>query len=149
MISLANDFRPADDFARMYGVKMLNYGPPGSGKTPLLNTAPRPVLLAVEPGLLSMRGSNIPTYFASTPKHYDDFFAWLLGSNEARNFDTVGIDSISEMAERIATEELSKKSSSGNKVDGKAAYGAMARRVYDDYLMKLFMLQQKHAYLIC
>lgn len=149
MLSLAKDFKPADEFARMYGVKMINYGPPGSGKTPLLNTAPRPVLMAVEPGLLSMQGSKIPTIICETPSRVDEFFKWLFGSNEAGNFDTVGIDSGSELAEMIATEELSKKSNSGAKVDGKAAYGAMSRRVYDNYLRPLYMMKYKHAYIIC
>lgn len=149
MISLANDFRPADEFARSYGVKMIAYGPPGIGKTPLLNTAPRPVLMATEPGLLSMLGSQIPTIVCETPQRVDQFFEWLFGSAEARNFDTVGMDSGSELAEMITTEELSKKSNSGAKVDGKAAYGAMSRRVYDKYLMPLYRLKQKHVYLVC
>lgn len=149
MLSLAKDFRYADDFAREYGVKMLTYGPPGSGKTPLLNTAPRPVLMAVEPGLLSMLGMKIPTIVCETPARVDEFFDWLFRSSEAGQFDTVGIDSGSEIAEMIATEELSKKSASGAKVDGKAAYGAMSRRVYDKYLQPLYKMRNKHAYIIC
>lgn len=149
MLTLAKDFRYADDFAREHGVKMLCYGPPGIGKTPLLNTAPRPVLMASEPGLLSMLGSKIPTVVCETPARVDEFFQWLFGSAEAGQFDTVGIDSGSEIAEICVTEELSKKSNSGAKVDGKAAYGAMSRRVYDKYLLPLYKMKQKHAYIIC
>jgi hypothetical protein len=57
--------RPARDFAVQYGVKAIVYGPPGSGKTPVINTAPRPVMLVCEPGLLSMRTSTVPTFFAA------------------------------------------------------------------------------------
>ena len=142
-----NDLRPADDFAKQYGVKSLCYGPPGAGKTPLIKTAPRPVLLALEPGLLSMKGSNVPTWIAPTMKEVDEFFKWFFGSNESSNFDTLCIDSVSELAERIATEELNKKSNSGNKVDGKAAYGAMSRKVYENYLQPLYMYPNKHIYL--
>lgn len=142
-----NDIKPASAFAQNYGVKALVYGPAGVGKTPLINTAPNPLLICCEPGLLSMKNSNVPTYLADTNARVDEAFAWLFGSQEARKFDTIGFDSVSFWAERVATEETSKKSQSGNKVDGKAAYGKMAERVYEP-LYKLYMMQYKHAYLI-
>lgn len=142
-----SDIKPASAFAQNYGVKALVYGPPGKGKTPLINTAPNPILCCCEPGLLSMRNSNVPTFMADTNAKVDDFFMWLFGSNEARKFDTVGFDSASFWAERVATEETSKRSQSGNKVDGKAAYGKMAERVYEQ-LYKLYMMPQKHTYII-
>jgi hypothetical protein len=144
-----NDLRPASDFARRFGVKHINYGPPGTGKTPLINTAPRPVLLAVEPGLLSMKNSNVPTFYAPTVARVNEFFSWLFGSAEARNFDTVGIDSGSQICELILDEELSKKSASGKKVDGKAAYGEMSRRAFNMYLGPLYFMENKHMYIIC
>jgi AAA domain len=61
----AKDLRPAGSFAQQYGVKMIAYGPPGAGKTPLINTAPRPILLIVEPGMLSMKGSTVPSWDAA------------------------------------------------------------------------------------
>lgn len=143
-----NDIKPASAFAQNYGVKAVVYGPPGVGKTPLIATAPNPILLCCEPGLLSMRNSNVPTYLADTNAKVEEFFAWLFGSREADKFDTVGIDSVTFWAERVAVEESSKLSQSGNKVDGKAAYGAMARRVYEQ-LYKLYLMPRKHAYLIC
>lgn len=141
-------FAPASTYAQQFGVKMVCYGPPGSGKTPLLNTAPRPVLLAVEPGLLSMRGSTIPTCMAQTPEQIIDFFEWLEKSPEARNYDTVGIDSASQIAEIFLERELNRKSKSGNKVDGKAAYGEMARLAFER-LNTLYWLREKHIYIIC
>lgn len=136
------DLQPASALAQRYGVKALAYGPPGKGKTPLIKTAPRPVLLAVEPGLGSMRDAhNIPAWEAYTPDKINEFFTWLLQSAEARNFDTVGIDSISQLAEIILTEELAR-----NK-DGRKAYGEMSRRVMT-FVNALYFLPNKNVYLI-
>ncbi len=142
-----SDLRPASDFARNFGVKSLVYGPPGSGKTPVMNTAPRPVLLACEPGLLSMRNSKVPTFEAWDAKRMDEFFAWVFGSNEVKNFDTIGVDSTSQMAELYLQAALEGKSKSGQKVHGLAAYGEMARNTLE-HLNALYFMQQKHTYLI-
>lgn len=141
-------FAPASAYAQQFGVKSVIYGPPGIGKTPLLNTAPRPILLATEPGLLSMRGSSVMTCLAPTPAEVDDFMRWLASSPEAKNYDTVGVDSGSQLAEIILKQELSKKSKSGNKVDGKAAYGEMSVRVME-HINTLYYMMNKHVIIIC
>jgi hypothetical protein len=135
------DLRPASDFARCFGVKGLIYGPPGSSKTPTINTCPRPVMLACEPGMLSMRGSNVPTFQAFTATLIDDFFKWLFGSTETKNFDTVAIDSTSQMAEIYLAE--AKK----NNKHGLASYGEMAVNTLKQ-LETLYYLKEKHTYLI-
>lgn len=112
------------------------------GKTPLIKTAPRPVLCVVEPGMLSMRDANqIPAWDAYTPERIDEFFTWLFKSQEAQQFDTVGIDSVSQLAEIFLTQELKR-----NK-DGRKAYGEMSRRVMD-LVNGLYYLPNKHIYLI-
>lgn len=140
------DLVSAGSCAQSLGVKSVLYGGPGVGKTPLINTAPRPVLLAIEPGLLSMRGSNTPTFKAyDHPKGVafgvDEFFAWFFGSNEVNNFDTLGVDSISEMAEAILRQELPQHK---NKMQ---AYGNMSFRTMD-ILTKLYYTQNKNIVLI-
>jgi len=142
------DFKPAKQFALQYGAKIICYGPPGSGKTPILNTASNFCLLVTEPGMMSMRTSNVPAVLGRTPEEIDDFFKWLFGSAESRKFDGVAIDSASQLAETYLDRELDGKSKSGNKVDGKAAYGNMSRAV-QKHLNGLFFLPQKHVYLIC
>lgn len=139
--------RPARDFAIQYGIKAVIYGPPGSGKTPILNTAPRPVMMACEPGLLSMKNSTVPTFPAFTAAAVDEFFTWVFHSNETKNFDTIAIDSISQMCEIYLQGALTGKSKSGNKMHGMAAYGEMARSSLEQ-LNGLYFLQQKHTYLI-
>ena len=139
------NFQPAGNFAKMSGLKALIYGPPGSAKTPILNTAPRPILLATEAGMLSMKGSTIPTCYAHSPAAIDDFFKWLFHSNEPKNFDTIGIDSISHMSEVYLVAILNGSSKNGNKVHGQAAYGEMAKCVMD-HMRPLYHLPNKHVY---
>jgi hypothetical protein len=136
-----SDLRPAGQFASAYGFKSVVYGPPGGGKTPIINTAPRPVLLACEPGLLSMRGSKVPTYAADTGAKIDDFFKWAFHSAETKNFDTIAVDSVSQMAEIYLQEAIKTKK------HGLQAYGDMAKNVMD-HLRGLYFLQNKHTYLI-
>jgi hypothetical protein len=137
-----NDLRPASDFARNFGVKCVVYGPPGTGKTPIFNTAPRPILCATEPGLLSMRNSNVPTFLALTAPAIEDFFAWFMTSNESKNFDTVGIDSGSQLAEILLEDERPKHR------DGRKLYGALILRAMK-YFEALYFMPQKHIYIIC
>lgn len=138
----ASDLRPAGQLAVRYGVKMLVFGPPGGGKTPAIRTAPNPVLLATEPGLLSLRGSNIPTWEAGTAERCEEFRKWFFGSKEASKFDTVCIDSVSQLAEHYLA-----KAERGNK-HGLAAYGAMAEDVAG-FTEALYFQREKHAYLVC
>lgn len=140
-----SDFKPAGFYAKTSGLKAIVYGPPGSAKTPILNTAPRPILLATEAGLLSMKGSTIPTCEAHTPAAIDDFFKWLLHSTEPKNFDTIGIDSISHLCEVYLTSIMNGTSKAGNKVHGQAAYGEMAKMVMD-HMRPLYHLPNKHVY---
>lgn len=136
-----SSLRPAKEFAQNYGVKSIVYGPAGSGKTPIVNTAPNPVLLACEPGLLSMRNSNVPTFRAATAELLDEFFDWFFTSNESKKFDTIAVDSGSQMCETYLT-----RAKKQNK-HGLAAYGQMAEDVLKQ-LERLYFMPQKHVYLI-
>jgi hypothetical protein len=137
----AIDLKPASTFAKTFGVKILCYGPPGVGKTPMINKAPRPVLLATEPGLLSMRNSNVPTFIAPTVAKVDDFMKWFEHSTEAKNFDTLCIDSLSQMCD-IALVDAKKKSSHGLK-----QYGDMAEYIMP-YIERLYFMPAKNMFLI-
>lgn len=134
-----SDLKPAKEFAKLFGCKSIIYGSPGTGKTPLIGTAPRPVLLAVEPGLLSMRNSNVPTWMAPTKARIDEFMKWFEQSSEAKNFDTLAIDSVSQMC-NIALDESKQK-------HGLAQYGEMADYVWP-YMQRLYFTKEKHLYLI-
>ena len=142
------DLKPAKEHAQNFGCKCLIYGPPGVGKTPILQTAPRPLLLATESGLLSMRNSDIPTYEAFNSKAIDEFFSWFFNSTETKNFDTLGIDSGSQMADVYLNAALQGTSKQGNKKHGMAAYGEMATNTME-HLRTLYYTRYKHVYLIC
>lgn len=134
--------KPASSFASQFGVKAVIFGPPGSGKTPTLDTAPRPVLCCVEPGMLSMRHSKVPTWGAFGVKEIEEFKNWVCGgSSELKNFDTIGIDSISFMS------EIYLQDSQKNVKHGLQAYGDMATKTMD-FLRKLYFMPEKHLYLI-
>jgi hypothetical protein len=133
--------RPAKEFAQTFGVKSIIYGDAGSGKTPLINTCPRPVMLACEPGLLSMRNSNVPTWLGFDIKAIEDFFSWFFNSAETKNFDTLAVDSTSQMADIYLQGALK-----SNK-HGLAAYGQMATETIK-HLRTLYYTREKHIYLI-
>lgn len=142
MAMSARDLRPAGTLANKFGVKMMLCGGPGAGKTPLMNTAPRPVLLVTEPGMLSMRGSKVPAFEAFTRAAIKDFFDWFTSSNESRNYDSLGIDSLTNIAEIILADENIKQK------HGLKAYGNMADAVME-YCNTLNYMQQKHVIMIC
>lgn len=137
----ASQFKQAGQFAVNYGVKAVVYGPPGSGKTPLINSAPRPILFVCEPGLRSMARSTIPAMEVYSPDNLRDMKNWIVGSNETKNFDTIALDSVSQMSEIFLAEGHLK-----NK-DGRAAYGYAADQTSAITEM-LFFLKNKHIVLI-
>lgn len=138
------DLKPLSQMAKRYGAKCIVYGSPGCGKTPIIVTAPRPIVCVVEPGLLSARAKvfdSVPGFEADTAAKIKDFFKWICESKEANAFDTIGLDSATQMAEIILKEEIK------NNKDGRRAYGEMARTVKDIF-DKLYYLESKHIYLI-
>ena len=98
------------------GLKVLVYGQAGCGKTTLSKTLPKPVVLSAEGGLLSLKDDNIPYVEIKSMTDLHEAYAWLQDSDE---FESVVLDSISEIAEVVLSHE--KKI---NK-DGRAAYGEM------------------------
>lgn len=133
----------ANQLAGQYGIKAVITGPAGSGKTPLMATAPRVIVLALEPGYRSVRNQNFPCWNAiNSLKDADDFFDWAFGSNEAKAFDTFGFDSWSQYCDLVLAKYKA------NKSHGLQAYGFMAEHVYKN-AEKLFYLQQKHVVMNC
>lgn len=71
------------------------------GKTVLCSTAPGPIILSAEGGALSLRKLQIPLIEIADVQDLQDAHSWLLQSAEARQFQTVCVDSISEVAEVV------------------------------------------------
>src|SRR5690625_4752245 len=101
------------------GVKLLCYGEAGAGKTTLIAGMPEPVILSAEGGLLSLQEANIPYIEISSMEMLYEAYQWLTESDEAKDFQSVALDSISEIAEVCLSHE--KKI---NK-DGRMAHGEM------------------------
>lgn len=122
------------------GVKLLVYGQAGAGKTSLIPTLPNPIVLSAEGGLLSIQDAELPYIEISTMTELQEAYKWLTESADAKGFESVAIDSISEIAEVVLNHE--KKV---NK-DPRAAYGAMQEQMAD--IIRVFRdLPAKHVYM--
>lgn len=98
---MALNFTTTNVDAQLNGIKVLVYGPAGMGKTVLSSTAPAPIILSAESGNLSLRGFAIPMIKIATVQDLTEAHQWLLNSAEAKQFQTVCLDSISEVAEVV------------------------------------------------
>ena len=122
------------------GVKLLVYGQAGAGKTSLIPTLPNSIVLSAEGGLLSIQDAELPYIEITTMAELQEAYKWLTESAEAAQFESVAIDSISEIAEVCLNYE--KKV---NK-DPRAAYGAMQEQMAD--IIRVFRdLPAKHVYM--
>ena len=121
------------------GVKMVAYGSSGAGKTTLIRTLPNPVVLSAEGGLLSIQDADIPFIEIKTMSDLTEAYEWCKSSAEANEFQSVALDSISEVAEVVLQHELR------NNKDGRAAYGEL--NVVMSELIRAFRdLPGKHVY---
>jgi len=105
------------------GVKIMCYGEAGSGKTRLIKTLPKPIVLSAESGLLSLADMDIPYINIMTMSDLFEAYQFLTESEEATGFQSVAIDSVSEIAEVVLANE--KK----NNKDARQAYMAMADQI--------------------
>lgn len=122
------------------GVKCAVYAEAGMGKTMLAATAPKPIILAVEAGLLSLRKENIervwgvgtpgitydiPVIKINNIDDLNDAYAWCANPNNASYFDTAMLDSVTEIAEVVLS--TAKRSSK----DPRQAYGELIDKMGD------------------
>jgi phage nucleotide-binding protein len=122
------------------GVKILTYGQAGAGKTVLAATLPNPIILSAEGGLLSIADKELPYIEINSMDELRDTYAWLKDSDEAKQFDSVALDSISEVAEVCLAHE--KK----NNKDPRAAYGEM-QTTMAEAIRSFRDLTGKHVYM--
>ena len=126
--------------AHLNGVKMLVYGAAGSGKTCLIPTLPDVVVLSAEGGLLSIKDANLPYIEIQTMDDLHEAYMWLSESEDAKQYQSVALDSISEIAEVVLNKE--KKATK----DPRQAYGAMQEQMTD--LIRAFRdLPGRHVYM--
>ena len=102
------------------GVKVLLYGAAGTGKTTSSITAPAPLILSAESGLLSIRSSRLPVIEVRSYNEVREAYDWFLRAPDARkNVRTIVVDSLSEVLEVVLQNEKA-----GTR-DPRQAYGAL------------------------
>lgn len=122
------------------GVKLLVYGASGAGKTSLIPTLPNPIVLSAEGGLLSIQDADVPYIEIANMDDLREAYEWCCNSAEAAQYQTIALDSLSEVAEVVLQHELKK-----NK-DGRAAYGELNTTMQE--LIRAFRdLPGKHVYM--
>ena len=122
------------------GVKILCYGAAGAGKTSLIKTLPNPIVLSAEGGLLSIQDADLPYIEITDMATLQEAYKWLTESADASGFQSVALDSISEIAEVVLNAE--KKATK----DPRQAYGAMQEQMAD--IIRAFRdLPGRHVYM--
>lgn len=120
------------------GVKILVYGAAGAGKTSLIPTLPNPIVLSAEGGLLSIADADIPYIEVSDMESLGEAYEYLT-EGEGKQFESIALDSISEIAEVVLSNERKKSK------DPRQAYGEMQIAMQD--LIRSFRdIPGKHVY---
>lgn len=127
---MALNFSTTDKESASHGVKMLVYGRAGMGKTTLCGSAPSPLIISAEAGLLSLRRKKIPVLLVTSMQDVWDAYSYCATKGKAQGIRTVCLDSISEIVEKVLLAAKKKTS------DGRAAYGDMATQSIE--LVKAF-----------
>lgn len=138
-------FTTTDQSARLHGVKFCVHGRGGAGKTTLVNTlhswpTTGPcLLLSAESGTLSLGHVSIPEITLSSFQELEEAYNFVTLSRDAKMFQSVALDSISEIAEQCLGYQK------GVKKDGRAAYGEMGDEMRK-WIRKFRDLPGKHVY---
>lgn len=120
-------------------VKLLVYGQAGAGKTSLIPTLPTPMVLSAEGGLLSISDHDIPFVEVSDLATLHEAYHWAAKSEEAGEYESVCLDSISEIGETVLAAEMKRAK------DPRQAYGEMQHQMGE--LIRAFRdLPAKHVY---
>ena len=135
--------QPLDNLLQRNGVKCVGYGGSGVGKTRLVATAPRPIYISAERGGLSLKGLGIQALpEIKTIADLVQVHQWVMNSNEAKAYDTVCLDSVSEIADVVL------QAQKGGQKDGRKAHGQandlVLNRIYRDFRD----MPAKHIYFI-
>lgn len=118
-------------------IKMMVYGDAGVGKTSLIATAPNPIIISSESGLLPLAGHDIPVIKISSYDELVEAYNYCIESD----YQTICLDSLSDIAETILAEYKQ------DEKDPRKAYGRLA----DDLLsaIRAFRdIEDKHVYFV-
>lgn len=88
-------------------LKVLTYGYSGTGKTMFAGGAPKPLFLDIEAGLLTLRNKDVDAVKIEKWKDVEDVFMFL--KNEKHDYQTVVVDSLTELQKKLADELIKGK----------------------------------------
>lgn len=114
-------------------IKCCIYGDAGMGKTTFCSTAPNPIIVSAEAGLLSLADKDIPVIEVGSYADLKAAFKFLKSNDD---YDTICLDSLSEISEKLLAEYKTQEK------DKRQAYGRMADDMME--LTKGFRNLQKH-----
>jgi phage nucleotide-binding protein len=117
MSDIMNRIKSPSELVESQGAKLLVYGISGGGKTTLCQTVPgKTLVISMEAGLLSIKDAKNVTAIEVKEAAEIEEIAQLLESGKL-DYDTVCLDSVTEMSEIVLANEFKK-----NK-DPRKAYG--------------------------
>ena len=129
-----------NEVAKINGVKVLVYGLAGAGKTMLVATAPKPLLISAEAGELSLKNFQIPMIKVQTMADIIEVYKWLVSSEEASQYETICLDSLSEIGEVVLADAKTRFK------DARMAYGEMYERL-ENLVRKFRDINGKNIYM--
>lgn len=118
---MAISITTSDQASASHGIKALVAGLSGVGKTVLCSTAPQPIIISAEKGLLSIAERKVPVIEVKTIAEIYEVYSFLTQSRESVNYWTVCIDSLTEIAEVVLSHLLKTKGQN----DPRKAYGEL------------------------
>lgn len=127
-------------------INVLVYGRSGVGKTTLIATAPKPIIISTESGLLSIAAYNIPVIEIETLDDLHEAYSYVNTKKMRKKFQTVCLDSISDIAETVLI-SLRKECR-----DARQAYGDLNMgmseiiRLFRDMRMSTFFIAKAEIY---
>lgn len=99
-------------------LNILVWGPPGSGKTHFIETAPKPFLINTDKGELTMHRSHIPSVaLDGTTQVYETIMAILDSARKKKDgfeeIETIGLDSVWKLSDLLLEEIKEEKNTTG------------------------------------
>lgn len=122
------------------GLNIMIYGPPGVGKTRIIKTLPKPLIISSERGNLTLKDANIPVAYIQNGQDLKTVYEWVK-ADAGKTIQSVALDSVSDIAETMLG--IAKRSNN----DMRQAYGQVAELIID-WMKKFRDLPGVHKYFV-